>query len=82
MDDTCAPQVAKTLSERISQFAVVTLESCAYAGTGNVLKVRCASGLLTRVGSGRVGSALCVLRNTWQLHTWCRHKGRTPPVGG
>lgn len=33
------PQVARTLSERISQFAVVTLDSCAYAGTGNVLKV-------------------------------------------
>lgn len=32
-------QVARTLSERISQFAVVTLDSCAYAGTGNVLKV-------------------------------------------
>lgn len=29
----------RTLSDRISQFAVVTLDSCAYAGTGNVLKV-------------------------------------------
>ena len=35
-----APQVAKTLSERISQFCVVTLDSCAYAGSGNVLKVQ------------------------------------------
>ncbi|GIL54030.1 hypothetical protein Vafri_9585 [Volvox africanus] len=40
-------EVAKTLSERISQFAVVTLESCAYAGTGNVLKVQ---GLLAMCG--------------------------------
>ncbi|EFJ39963.1 26S proteasome regulatory complex [Volvox carteri f. nagariensis] len=40
-------EVVKTLSERISQFAVVTLESCAYAGTGNVLKVQ---GLLAMCG--------------------------------
>lgn len=33
-------QVAKTLNERISKYAQVTLESCAYAGTGNVLKVQ------------------------------------------
>ena len=33
-------QVAKTVSERISRYAQVTLESCAYAGTGNVLKVQ------------------------------------------
>lgn len=33
-------QVSKTLNERISRFAQVVLESCAYAGTGNVLKVR------------------------------------------
>ncbi|GFH09753.1 26S proteasome non-ATPase regulatory subunit 2 homolog [Haematococcus lacustris] len=33
-------QVAKTLNERISQFAQVTLDGCAYAGTGNVLKVQ------------------------------------------
>ncbi|GLC40481.1 hypothetical protein PLESTB_000708900 [Pleodorina starrii] len=40
-------EVAKTLSDRISQFAVVTLDSCAYAGTGNVLKVQ---GLLALCG--------------------------------
>ncbi len=33
-------QVAKTVNERISKYAQVTLESCAYAGTGNVLKVQ------------------------------------------
>ena len=33
-------QIAKTLSERISKFCQVTLDSCAYAGTGNVLKVQ------------------------------------------
>lgn len=33
-------EVAKTLNERISKYAQVTLESCAYAGTGNVLKVQ------------------------------------------
>ncbi|KAJ9513655.1 hypothetical protein QJQ45_015409 [Haematococcus lacustris] len=33
-------EVAKTLNERISQFAQVTLDGCAYAGTGNVLKVQ------------------------------------------
>lgn len=33
-------QVAKTLNERISQYAQVTLESLAYAGTGDVLKVQ------------------------------------------
>ncbi|KXZ55777.1 hypothetical protein GPECTOR_2g1327 [Gonium pectorale] len=40
-------EVARTLSERISQFAVVTLDSCAYAGTGNVLKIQ---GLLAMCG--------------------------------
>lgn len=33
-------EIAKTLNERISQFCVVTLDACAYAGTGNVLKVQ------------------------------------------
>lgn len=33
-------EVAKTLSERVSKFAVATLESCAYAGTGDVLRVQ------------------------------------------
>jgi len=33
-------EIAKTLSERISKFCQVTLDSCAYAGTGNVLKVQ------------------------------------------
>lgn len=28
------------MNERISKYAQVTLESCAYAGTGNVLKVQ------------------------------------------
>jgi len=32
-------EVAKTLHEKISKFCQVTLDSCAYAGTGNVLKV-------------------------------------------
>ena len=32
--------MAKTVNERISKYAQVTLESCAYAGTGNVLKVQ------------------------------------------
>lgn len=33
-------EVAKTFNEKISRYCQVTLESCAYAGTGNVLKVR------------------------------------------
>eukprot|EP00850_Spirogloea_muscicola_P005526 SM000025S08421 [mRNA] locus=s25:594791:601686:- [translate_table: standard] len=33
-------EVAKTLNPRISRYCQVTLESCAYAGTGNVLKVQ------------------------------------------
>lgn len=32
-------EVAKTLNEKISKYCLVTLDSCAYAGTGNVLKV-------------------------------------------
>ncbi|KAG2494897.1 hypothetical protein HYH03_006832 [Edaphochlamys debaryana] len=40
-------EVARTLSDRISAFAVATLDSCAYAGTGNVLKVQ---GLLAQCG--------------------------------
>ena len=32
-------EVAKTLNEKISKYCLVTLETCAYAGTGNVLKV-------------------------------------------
>lgn len=33
-------QVAKTFSERISQFAQVVVESLAFAGTGDVLRVQ------------------------------------------
>jgi 26S proteasome regulatory subunit N1 len=33
-------EVAKTLHEKISPFLQVTLEACAYAGTGDVLKVQ------------------------------------------
>lgn len=33
-------EVAKTLNPRVSKYCQVTLESCAYAGTGNVLKVQ------------------------------------------
>ena len=33
-------QVARTLNERISKYTVVTLDSCAYAGTSDVLKVQ------------------------------------------
>jgi hypothetical protein len=32
-------EVAKTLNEKISKYCLVTIETCAYAGTGNVLKV-------------------------------------------
>lgn len=35
-----AAQIAKTLNERISKYCQVTLDSLAYAGTGNVLKVQ------------------------------------------
>lgn len=40
-------EVAKTLCPRISDFLQVTLESCAYAGSGNVLKVQA---MLARCG--------------------------------
>uniref|UniRef100_A0A7S3QP44 26S proteasome non-ATPase regulatory subunit 2 homolog n=1 Tax=Dunaliella tertiolecta TaxID=3047 RepID=A0A7S3QP44_DUNTE len=33
-------EFTKTLNERISRFAQLSVESCAYAGTGNVLKVQ------------------------------------------
>uniref|UniRef100_A0A7S0WJK1 26S proteasome non-ATPase regulatory subunit 2 homolog n=1 Tax=Chlamydomonas leiostraca TaxID=1034604 RepID=A0A7S0WJK1_9CHLO len=33
-------EVVKTLSDRVSRFAALCLEGCAYAGTGNVLKVQ------------------------------------------
>eukprot|EP00891_Asterochloris_glomerata_P006079 jgi/Astpho2/6079/e_gw1.00084.7.1_t len=33
-------EVARTLNERISKYTVVTLDSCAYAGTSDVLKVQ------------------------------------------
>lgn len=33
-------QVARTLDEHISQYCQVVLETCAYAGTGDVLKVQ------------------------------------------
>jgi len=32
-------EVAKTLNEKISKYCLVTIETFAYAGTGNVLKV-------------------------------------------
>ncbi|BBN10868.1 26S proteasome regulatory subunit N1 [Marchantia polymorpha subsp. ruderalis] len=38
-------EVAKTLNPKISQYCQVTLDSCAYAGTGNVLKVQRLLGL-------------------------------------
>jgi 26S proteasome regulatory subunit N1 len=40
-------EVAKTLNEKISKYCLVTLETFAYAGTGNVLKVQ---GLLSMCG--------------------------------
>lgn len=33
-------EVARTLSDHVSRLAAVTLETCAYAGSGNVLKVQ------------------------------------------
>ncbi|EQC40714.1 26S proteasome regulatory subunit N1 [Saprolegnia diclina VS20] len=33
-------EAAKTISHRISKYLSITLETCAYAGTGNVLKVQ------------------------------------------
>lgn len=33
-------EIAKTLTEQVSQYAQVVLDSCAYAGSGNVLKVQ------------------------------------------
>jgi hypothetical protein len=33
-------QITKTLTEQVSKYAQVVLDSCAYAGTGNVLKVQ------------------------------------------
>ena len=33
-------QVARTLDEHVSQYCQVVLETCAYAGTGDVLKVQ------------------------------------------
>ena len=33
-------QVAKTLDEKVSRFLQVMLDACAYAGTGDVLKVQ------------------------------------------
>ncbi|KAJ7533199.1 hypothetical protein O6H91_13G037300 [Diphasiastrum complanatum] len=38
-------EVAKTLNEKITRYCQVTLETCAYAGTGNVLKVQNLLGL-------------------------------------
>ncbi|KAL3695426.1 hypothetical protein R1sor_009502 [Riccia sorocarpa] len=38
-------EVAKTLNPKISQYLQVTLDACAYAGTGNVLKVQRLLGL-------------------------------------
>jgi hypothetical protein len=36
----CAVQIVKTLTEQVSKYAQIVLDSCAYAGTGNVLKVQ------------------------------------------
>jgi 26S proteasome regulatory subunit N1 len=33
-------QIVKTLTEHVSKYAQIVLDSCAYAGTGNVLKVQ------------------------------------------
>ena len=33
-------QIAKTLAECVSKYAQVVLDGCAYAGSGNVLKVQ------------------------------------------
>jgi hypothetical protein len=37
---THTTQITKTLTEHVSKYAQVVLDSCAYAGTGNVLKVQ------------------------------------------
>lgn len=41
-EDRCDPAVeaVQTVEHKISQYAIVTIETCAYAGTGNVLKVQ------------------------------------------
>ena len=57
-------QVARTLNERISKYTVVTLDSCAYAGTSDVLKVQ---QLLAQAGEHlevEEGGA-------WKVGTWC-----------
>ena len=36
----CRMQVTKTLNERITQYCQITLETMAYAGTGDVLKIQ------------------------------------------
>lgn len=33
-------QIAKALNPRISKFTQIVLDTCAYAGTGNVLKIQ------------------------------------------
>ena len=64
-------QVARTLNERISKYTVVTLDSCAYAGTSDVLKVQ---QLLAQAGehleveeggAWRVGHLVVVLAQAW-----------------
>ena len=60
-------EVVRSLNERVSQFAAVTLEACAYAGTGNVLKVQsmlamCGEHIDVEEGQEwkvRVGATLC-----------------------
>ena len=56
--------MARTLNERISKYTVVTLDSGAYAGTADVLKVqqlRAQAGELLEVEEG----------GAWKVGSWC-----------
>jgi 26S proteasome regulatory subunit N1 len=69
-------QIAKTLAEVVSKYAQVVLDGCAYAGTGNVLKVQellalCGEHIETEEATawkvGRAVGLVCRASGVWSV---------------
>lgn len=80
-------QVTKTLNERITQYCQITLETMAYAGTGDVLKIQqmlAIAGEHIEVEEGEAWkvaswplhySQVCIGQDTASMHScWSRER--------
>lgn len=61
-------EVCRSLNERISRYAVVTLTACAYAGTGNVLKIQA---MMALCGEHETDDEPWKVRIPFRFHFFC-----------